>query len=98
MTGSRRYHSPYSAFERYSCWPPPAVTSRAALLQYDPATFQHKRGVESAGVAGSGQSQPTEGHGKQPQHQVRRATDYSDAGAGTTCGDGQIEPTVARGD
>src|SRR5262249_32498503 len=39
-------------------------------------------------AAGAGQSQPTENHGDQPQHQGRGATDYSVAAAGTTLGDG----------
>src|SRR6266545_5548575 len=52
----------------------------------------------SPGAAGSGQSQPTEGHGDQPQHQGHGATDYSAAGAGTTFGDGQIQPAVDHGD
>src|SRR6266540_3935222 len=52
----------------------------------------------AAGTAGAGQSQPTEGHGDQPQHQGRGATDYSVAGAGTTFGDGQIQPAVDHGD
>ena len=48
----------------------------------------------SAGATGSGQSQPTEGHGDQPQHQGHSGADYSVAGAGTTFSDGQIQPAV----
>jgi hypothetical protein len=46
--------------------------------------------IGSAGAARAGQSQPTEGHGDQPQHEGRGATDYSVASAGTTFGNGQI--------
>src|SRR5258706_5079093 len=52
----------------------------------------------SASAAGAGQSQPTEGHADQPQHQGRGTTDYSVAGAGTPFGDGQIQPAVGQGD
>ena len=60
--------------------------------------FSHGRISRSAGAAGSGQSQPTEGHGDQPQHQGPGATDYSVAAAGTTVGGGQNQPAVDRGD
>ena len=43
----------------------------------------------------SGQSQPTEGRGDQPQHHGHSATDYSVAGAGTTFGDGQKSQSTA---
>jgi hypothetical protein len=52
----------------------------------------------SAGAAGSGQSQPTEGHGDQPQDQRPSASDHSVAGAGTTVGDSQYQPAIAHGD
>jgi hypothetical protein len=43
-------------------------------------------------ATGSGQSQPAEDRGHQPQHQRHGATDYSVAAAGTTVGDGQNKP------
>ena len=48
----------------------------------------------SNGSAGSGQSQPAEGHGDQSEHQGHGATGYSLAGAETTCGDSQIQHAV----
>jgi hypothetical protein len=43
---------------------------------------------------GSGQSEPTEGNGDQPQHQGDSATDYSVAGTEITFGAGQIQPAL----
>ena len=54
--------------------------------------------IGSERAAGAGQSQPTENCRDQSQHQGRGGSDYSVAGAGTTCGDSQIHSTVDRGD
>ena len=76
----------------------PAVRLEARGRIRHRARGAHAVRTASGGAAGSGQSQPTEGHGDQPQHQGPGATDYSVAGAGTTVGDGQIQPAVDHGD
>src|SRR5215813_10638847 len=56
-------------------------------------------GSVGAGVMpGMGQSHRSEGHRDQSQHQGNCAAYYSIAAAGTTCGDGQVQPAVDDGD
>src|SRR5215813_12444359 len=54
--------------------------------------------VDAAGTAGAGQSQPTEIHADQPQHQGHDGPGSPAAGADTTGGAAQSQPTDDQAD
>ncbi|SRR6266404_4343381 len=88
---------------RFDCFESPPEPKRRvrtdrAALQKNAAPLYSSTDTTLVRHPGSGQSQPTEANGDQPQHQGHGSTDYSVAGAGTTCRGGQIEAAVHHRD